>query len=162
MTFYTSKNLFSRVWKFSTTPWGQIVETTFRSCFRFRFLKYPLFKKVVSFHFSVIRKYPLLKKVFFLTWYHFMAFNIQFSKFQVIRLPIMKNNTGSGDKKMVEKMLNFGVKFFYWKVGGHVGVTISSQAALAALPIKNFFWNHTKINTDPQPVLFIFFSTISW
>ena len=28
---------------------AEIVETTFRSCFRFRFLKYPLFKKVVSF-----------------------------------------------------------------------------------------------------------------
>ena len=27
----------------------QMVETTFRSCFCFRFLKYPLFKKVVSF-----------------------------------------------------------------------------------------------------------------
>ena len=28
---------------------AEIVETTFRSRFRFRFLKYPLFKKVVSF-----------------------------------------------------------------------------------------------------------------
>ena len=42
---------------------AEIVETTFRSRFRFRFLKYPLFKKVVSFRFSVILKYPLLKKV---------------------------------------------------------------------------------------------------
>ena len=41
---------------------AEIVETTFHSRFRFRFLKYPLFKKVVSFRFSVIRKYPLLKK----------------------------------------------------------------------------------------------------
>ena len=30
-------------------PWAEIVETTFRSRFRFRFLKYPLSKKVVSF-----------------------------------------------------------------------------------------------------------------
>ena len=49
---------------------AEIVETTFRSRFRFHFLKYPLFKKVVSFWvpetltvvsfcFSVILKYPL-------------------------------------------------------------------------------------------------------
>ena len=30
-------------------PEAEIVETTFRSRFRFRFLKYPLSKKVVSF-----------------------------------------------------------------------------------------------------------------
>ena len=30
-------------------PQAEIVETTFRSRFRFRFLKYPLLKKVVSF-----------------------------------------------------------------------------------------------------------------
>ena len=30
-------------------PEAEIVETTFRSPFRFRFLKYPLFKNVVSF-----------------------------------------------------------------------------------------------------------------